>query len=43
VLVKGTLTHPSIDVQAHQLTLVDPGKAKDVDCGALEAAAGPEH
>jgi AsmA family protein len=43
VLVKGTLTHPSIDVQAHQLTLVDPGKAKDVDCGALEAEAGPEH
>jgi AsmA family protein len=43
VLVKGTLTHPSIDVQAHQLTLVDLGKAKDVDCAALESEAGPEH
>jgi uncharacterized protein involved in outer membrane biogenesis len=34
VLVKGTLTHPSIDVQARQLTLVDPGNAKDADCQA---------
>jgi len=34
VLVKGTLTHPSIDVQSRQLTLVDPGNAKDADCGA---------
>jgi AsmA family protein len=41
VLVKGTLTHPSIDVQAHQLTLVDPGKAKDADCAALESEAAP--
>jgi uncharacterized protein involved in outer membrane biogenesis len=41
VLVKGTLTHPSIDVQARKLTLVDPGNAKDADCAALESAAAP--
>lgn len=40
VLVKGTLTHPSIDVQARKLTLVDTGKAKDADCGALESEVG---
>jgi hypothetical protein len=39
--VKGTLTHPSIDVQARKLTLVDPGNAKDADCAALESAAAP--
>jgi AsmA family protein len=43
VLVKGTLTHPSIDVQAKELTLVDPGKAKDADCAALESEAASEH
>jgi uncharacterized protein involved in outer membrane biogenesis len=43
VLVKGTLTHPSIDVQARKFTLVDPGNAKDADCAALESEAGPEH
>ena len=37
VLVKGTLAHPSLDVQARKLTLVDTGKAKDADCGALES------
>jgi hypothetical protein len=42
VLVKGTLAHPSIDVQARKLTLVDPGNAKDADCGALESEVGAE-
>jgi hypothetical protein len=40
VLVKGTLTHPSIDVQTKKLTLVDPGRAKDADCDALESEIG---
>jgi hypothetical protein len=40
VLVKGTFTHPSIGVQARKLTLVDPGKAKDADCAALESEVG---
>jgi hypothetical protein len=31
-LIKGTLSHPSVDVQARQFALVDPGKAKDADC-----------
>jgi hypothetical protein len=35
VLLKGTLSHPTIDVQAHKLKLVDPGNAKDVDCATL--------
>jgi hypothetical protein len=40
VLVKGTLAHPSIDVQTRKLTLVDPGNARDADCGALESEVG---
>lgn len=40
VLVKGTLSHPSLDVQPRNLTLVDTGKAKDADCGALESEVG---
>ncbi len=32
ILIKGTLSHPSVDVQARQFALVDPGKAKDADC-----------
>lgn len=40
VLIKGTLSHPSIDVQARKLTLIDPGNARDADCGALESEAG---
>jgi AsmA family protein len=39
VLIKGTLSHPSIDVHAQKLEIVDTGKAKDADCGALMAAA----
>jgi uncharacterized protein involved in outer membrane biogenesis len=34
VLIKGTLSHPLVEVQAHKLTLIDPGKAKDADCTA---------
>jgi hypothetical protein len=36
VLIKGTLSHPAIDVQAHKLTLVDPGNAKDADCATVD-------
>jgi AsmA family protein len=39
ILIKGTLSHPSIDVHAQKLEIVDTGKAKDADCGALIAAA----
>jgi AsmA family protein len=37
VLVQGTLAHPSIHIQknASKLMVVDPGKAKDVDCSTL--------
>jgi uncharacterized protein involved in outer membrane biogenesis len=36
VLLRGTLSHPAIDVQPHKLTLIDPGHAKDADCATLE-------
>jgi len=36
VLLKGTLSNPAIDVQAHKLTLVDPGNEKDVDCATVD-------
>lgn len=39
VLVRGTLAHPAIQIEPHHLTLVDPGRAKDADCGALLSAA----
>jgi len=37
IAIQGTLKSPSISIQAHdsKLVLVDPGKAKDVDCGSL--------
>jgi hypothetical protein len=37
VLVQGTLAHPSIHIQKgdSKLVVVDPGKAKDVDCATL--------
>jgi uncharacterized protein involved in outer membrane biogenesis len=34
VLIRGTLTHPSVELQAQRLALVDRGKAQDADCGA---------
>jgi AsmA family protein len=39
VLLRGTLAHPSVDIQGSKsvLVLVDPGKAKDADCAALLA------
>jgi AsmA family protein len=43
VTVKGTLSHPSIDIQAHQLRIIDPAQAKDVDCASLTAAADSAH
>jgi hypothetical protein len=41
VLVRGTLSHPTIDVRAHGLQLVDPGTANDADCEALRSESGP--
>ena len=37
ILIHGTLKSPSIGIQAHdsKLVLMDPGKAKDVDCESL--------
>jgi uncharacterized protein involved in outer membrane biogenesis len=42
VLIKGTLSHPAIDIHAHKLEIVDTGKAKDADCGSLIASADSE-
>jgi len=42
VLIKGTLSHPSIDVHAQKLEIVDRGKANDADCASLIAAADSE-
>ncbi len=42
ILIKGTLLHPSIDVQAHKLEIIDTGKAKDADCDALMASVDSE-
>ncbi len=42
VLIKGTLSHPAIDIHAHKLEIVDTGKAKDADCGSLIASADAE-
>lgn len=37
IVIRGTLKSPSIGIQAHdsKMVLVDPGKAKDADCGSL--------
>ena len=37
IVIRGTIKAPSFAIQAHdsKLVLVDPGKAKDADCGAL--------
>jgi uncharacterized protein involved in outer membrane biogenesis len=38
LLVRGTLAHPKVDIQAGHasiLAFVDPGLAKDADCGSL--------
>jgi hypothetical protein len=53
VLIKGTLSHPSINVHADKLEIVDTGKVKDADCesliasvdseGARPHASGPRH
>ncbi len=46
ISVQGTLTHPSIGLEKghRKLELIDPGHAKDADCGALlaEAQTGAE-
>ena len=40
VAVQGTFTHPTFHVEGHKkLQLVDPGHAKDADCGSLLAEA----
>jgi uncharacterized protein involved in outer membrane biogenesis len=37
IVIHGTFKSPSIGIQAHdsKLVLIDPGKAKDADCGSL--------
>jgi len=37
IAIRGTIKTPSVAIQAHdsKLVLVDPGKAKDADCGTL--------
>jgi AsmA family protein len=42
--VQGTLTHPSVSLEKGQrkFKLIDPGHAKDADCGALLAEAKSE-
>jgi hypothetical protein len=37
IVIRGTIKAPSFAIQAHdsKLVLVDPGKAKDADCGTL--------
>jgi uncharacterized protein involved in outer membrane biogenesis len=42
VLIKGTLSHPAIDIHARKFELVDTGKARDADCGSLIASADSE-
>jgi hypothetical protein len=39
LIVKATLSHPSIDIKAHRLEILDRGQAKDVDCASLTAPA----
>ena len=41
VLIKGTLSHPAIDVQAHKFVLVDPGNAQDADCATIAGGLAP--
>ena len=45
--VQGTLTHPSISIEKghRKLKLIDPGHAKDADCGTLlaQAKSGEAH
>ena len=43
VLLRGTLSHPAIDVGSGRvLQVIDPGHAKDADCATLLAAADPD-
>jgi uncharacterized protein involved in outer membrane biogenesis len=37
IVIHGTLKSPAIGIQAHgsKMVLIDPGKAKDADCGSL--------
>jgi hypothetical protein len=39
IAMRGSLTHPSIDIHGERpvLKLIDPGRAKNADCGALLA------
>jgi uncharacterized protein involved in outer membrane biogenesis len=39
ILIKGTLSHPSIEVHPEKLQIIDRGAARDADCAALTAAA----
>ena len=42
ILIQGTLSHPSIDVHARKLQIVDRGEAKDANCESLIASADSE-
>jgi uncharacterized protein involved in outer membrane biogenesis len=42
ILVKGTLSHPAVDLHARKLEIVDRGNAKDADCESLIASADSE-
>ena len=40
VAIQGTFTHPTLHIEGHKkLKLVDPGHARDADCGSLLAEA----
>jgi AsmA family protein len=43
IVIKGTLSHPAIDIHAQKLEIVDTGKAKDADCESLIASADAEN
>lgn len=38
LLLEGTLSHPVIRITTRRLAIIDPGRARDVDCAALAAA-----
>ncbi len=42
LVIRGTLSHPSIGALARELEIVDTGKAKDADCESLIASADSE-
>jgi uncharacterized protein involved in outer membrane biogenesis len=41
ILIRGTLSHPAIDIQPHRLTLFDPGTAQHADCATPDPPTFP--